>query len=166
MTTEKQASKEMRAGWSRQGRTTNWGERKEGAARKNWQPRVYSSLSHEGNIMSLCLLSQQILKGKSSPSLHADSYRAQSTAATSQSASSCSRCQLCRFKGFSLTVHTHVLPHCKISGYSLYLFWKARKLHIQKLCQKYFKRLQTEATNCEEIPALGSLYTEKLSRSC
>lgn len=44
---------------------------------------VYSSLSPEGNIMSLCLPCQKISKGKSPPSLNTGSYRGQSTAATS-----------------------------------------------------------------------------------
>lgn len=85
MTKEKQAREETRAGWSRRGRTTNCGQRREGAAEEAAHARAYSSPSLERNILSLCLLRQQIPKEKSPPSLNADSRRAQSTAATSQS---------------------------------------------------------------------------------
>ena len=165
MTKEKQAREEMRVGWSRRGRTTNWGERKEGAARSSCTCRGLF-LSLEGNIMSLYLSVSKYLRGKVPHLLILTPIEHNLLLPPASLLAQVADVDEVDPK-VSVQLFTPMwLPTAKFLAIHFTCFEKARKLHIQKLYQKYFKRLQTEATNFKEIPALGSLYTEKLPRSC
>lgn len=167
MTKEKQTRKEMRTGCSRWGRTTNWGETKERAARRSctcwarftplrvWKGMSYHCVSSVWKHLKEKVPHLSILTPKGHSLLLAPASLLAQPADVHEVNTKVNR-----------ILNIHVVPHYKISGYSLYLFCIVRKLHIQKLCQKYLKRLQTKVTNCKEIPALGSLYTEELLRSC
>lgn len=165
MTKEEQTRVKMRTGCSRWGRTTNWGESKERAARRSctcwfiplqaWKGTSYHCVSFVCIYLKEKVLHlSRLTPIEPSLQLPPDSLLAQPTDAHEVKAE------------VNLSLSIHVVPPYKISGYSLDLFWAVRKLHIKKLCQKYFRRLQTQVTNCKEIPTLGSLYTEELLRSC
>lgn len=167
MTKEKQTREDKRTGCSRWGRTTNWGERKERAARRSCTSqaefiplRVWKGTSYHCASSACKYLKEKVPHlSVLTPTEHSlllppASLHVQPADVHEGNTK------------LNPTLYIHVVPHYKISGCSLYLFWIVRKLHIQKLCQKSFKRLQTEVTNCKETPALGNLYTEELLRSC
>lgn len=138
------------------------GEEGRGGQKTKMHAGVYSSLSLEGNIISLCLLCQQIPKGKRPLLIQTATEQSLPLPPASLLAQAADITRwMQRFQSSCSRPHG---SHCKISDYSLHLIWKARKLRIQKRCQKYFKRLQTDATKYKEIPALGSSHTQELPR--